>query len=108
LRALGLGILEGPDFAVDPRTSPEGSVLISCDLVANPSFESPNLRFELGMSSMVSIQVFDLLGNEISSKEAELQTAGAHIRSIPGLRSGVYYIRLSAGGQARTVRFVKQ
>jgi hypothetical protein len=57
----------------------------------------------------VKIEVFDVLGNKISSGFEGMLGAGNHAVpiSLHGLADGIYYTRI-AGAQAQTLKLVKE
>ena len=65
----------------------------------NPFNPGTAIKFYLPKSANVSLKIFNLLGQEITSIMAGYQSAGEHeIRWIAtGLPSGVYFCRLTAG-----------
>lgn len=84
----------------------------------NPFNPSTEIEFEIadystkdGSTSdggLVSLKVFDLLGREVATIVNERMSPGRHTRSFKadGLPSGVYFYRLTAGGQSVSKRMV--
>ncbi len=65
----------------------------------NPSNPSTTIRYELPKSSMVRLNVYDILGREVSVLVNERKNAGVYevMFDALGLSSGVYLYRLQAG-----------
>jgi hypothetical protein len=66
----------------------------------NPFNPTTVIRYELPKQVMVSLKVYNLLGQEVASLVNEVQSAGKHQVEFHGenLSSGVYFYRLQAGG----------
>lgn len=67
----------------------------------NPFNPSTVISYQLPAVSVVNLRVFDLLGRERAILISRVQEAGTHLVSFSGenLPSGVYFCRLSAGGE---------
>jgi hypothetical protein len=65
----------------------------------NPFNPSTTIRYELPKTSHVSLNVYDVLGREVSVLVNERKDAGVHEVKFEGanLASGVYFYRLQAG-----------
>jgi len=65
----------------------------------NPFNPSTRIDFSIPHPDFVSLKVYDLLGNEISTLAGEYKTAGTYSINFDGngLASGIYYYRLQAG-----------
>jgi len=68
------------------------------------------LRYELTESGSVRIELYDLLGRRVQTLLDGKQPAGRHETTVDasGLPSGVYFYRLTAGGQVKTQRLTVQ
>jgi len=66
----------------------------------NPFNPSTKIKYSIPASGIVSIKVFDVLGNEVESLVNEEKPAGSHevIFSAGSYTSGVYFYKLQAGG----------
>jgi hypothetical protein len=77
----------------------------------NPFNPSTTIRYELPTSSMVTLSVYDILGNEVSVLVSERRDAGVHELKFDGagLSSGVYFCRMRAGAvvQSRKLLLVR-
>jgi uncharacterized delta-60 repeat protein len=94
------------DVARSPRDLP-----VSPSLLQNyPNPFNPITSFEFSVPSRgyVSLQVFNVLGQEIASLVAEELSAGTYTRQWDGTAapSGIYYYRLEANGHSETKRLV--
>ena len=65
----------------------------------NPFNPVSKIKYRIPHRSMVKLQVFDILGNEISTLVNTEQTAGSYEVEFNGsnLASGIYFYRLNAG-----------
>lgn len=65
----------------------------------NPFNPSTKITFAIPMEEHVSLKVFDVLGNEVSTLMDEIRSAGTYEVSFnaAGLASGLYIYKLSAG-----------
>lgn len=66
----------------------------------NPFNPSTTISFEIGRSTLVSLKVYDVLGEEVATLTNETKQPGRHeiqwdASSLP---SGIYFYRLQAGG----------
>ncbi len=65
----------------------------------NPFNPSTTIEFDLPTASLVTIKVYNILGQEIKTLLKEVQYAGRHSLSFDGtnLTTGVYFYRLTTG-----------
>jgi len=72
----------------------------------NPAPRGVTLQYELPEATEVRIAVYDVLGREVARPITRQQQAGrTQTRlSLSGLASGVYFVRLTAGGTTQTRR----
>ena len=96
-----------PLLSVDPASNrlPEGIALYQN--YPNPFNPSTTIRFDLPAALDVRLNVYDILGHEISSLANGRMTAGVHEVRFDGARlaSGVYFYRLQAGNSVKTMKF---
>ena len=66
----------------------------------NPFNPTTNFQFQIPFTSIVTIQVYDILGREVASLLNELKPAGTYqvLWNASNLPSGVYFYQLRAGG----------
>jgi hypothetical protein len=74
----------------------------------NPFNPSTTLSYTLDHPMQIELSVYNLLGQQVRTLAFGLQDAGEH--SVPftagELASGVYFVRLEAGGRAETQKVV--
>ena len=71
----------------------------------NPVTGASTLRYALPVATRVSLTVVDALGREVVRLVEGERGAGWHVARVPpGLSSGTYVVRLSAGTFAATQR----
>ncbi len=72
----------------------------------NPATGAARVRFELAAAGDVSLRVFDTTGRQVAVVAEGARAAGAHEVSadLGGLASGIYVVRLVAGGEVATAR----
>jgi hypothetical protein len=74
----------------------------------NPFNSSTIIRFDVPVTSFVTLGVFDLLGKEVAVLVNEEVKAGGHERTFDGrgLASGVYLYRIQAGSVVQTKKLI--
>lgn len=68
----------------------------------NPVIDQLNLSIRLGKETNISIKITDLLGNEIATLLNEKMPHGEQTKTFnipPKLNSGIYFLRIVAGGE---------
>ena len=75
----------------------------------NPFSQSTIINYELRMSGYISLELFDMLGNEVSTLVDGFMPAGRHEARFDGssLAPGVYFYVLRAGSDVVTEKIVK-
>jgi len=78
------------------RTKEQPRAFVLNQNYPNPFNPMTNIRFELPVSSFVSLRVFDILGREITILAGEELKPGSYSRVFDGtnLPSGIYFYRL--------------
>ncbi|MDH3268918.1 MAG: T9SS type A sorting domain-containing protein, partial [Ignavibacteria bacterium] len=74
----------------------------------NPFNPSTVIKYSVPADGNVSLKVYDILGNEVSTLVDEFKQAGTFDVSFDGanLSSGVYYYRLTAGEMTTTKKLM--
>jgi len=74
----------------------------------NPFNPQTVIRSDLSEVADVKVEVYDMLGREVSVLVSGKQEPGRHSVAFEGagLSSGVYFYRLTAGGVAQTRRMI--
>lgn len=74
----------------------------------NPSNPKSNIYYEIPVAAIVSIRVYNMLGQLVKTIVNEYKDAGYHIAEFDGtnLPSGVYFYRLVAGNFAETKKMI--
>jgi len=74
----------------------------------NPFNPNTKIKYSLSERSLVSLKVYDVLGNEIETLANELKLAGSYEVEFDAvsLLSGVYFYRLQAGSYLETKKMV--
>jgi hypothetical protein len=74
----------------------------------NPFNPSTNIPFELSKSSVVNIEIFNLLGQKVATLTNELYSAGRHTIAwnATNYSSGIYFYRLTAGDVIQTKKLM--
>ncbi len=79
---------------------------IEVTLYPNPFNPTTNFEFRIADFGFVRVSVLDLLGREIAVLVNEVRSPGTHrvVWNAEGLPSGMYLVRLAAGGTVKTVK----
>ena len=74
----------------------------------NPFNPSTTIKYDVQMNSKVLIKVFDILGREVATLVDRKQAAGSYEVEFnaSSLSSGVYFVRMNAGGFVKTQRMM--
>jgi hypothetical protein len=90
------------------KTNPLPAAYFLFNNYPNPFNPTTTIRYELPQSSIVSLDVFDLLGKKVATLVDERQEAGVYrvVFDAQNLSSGVYLCRLKAGYVVQTMKLV--
>lgn len=114
LQQVGLEILLGPENGGAQSETPVSSqALLSAQLLDNPVSNEIGVKFQMGRTALVTMELQDVLGRSIPLQYAKYQLTqpGSHTAYIPdpNLPSGTYYLRISTDvGDVITLKLVKQ
>ncbi|MEQ9308154.1 MAG: cellulase family glycosylhydrolase [Balneolaceae bacterium] len=74
----------------------------------NPFNPSTNIRFELPVTGVTSLKVFDAIGREVATLIDGIKTQGIHTQKFDafGLSSGVYFYVLKSGDFTQTQKML--
>ncbi|MCU7494867.1 MAG: T9SS type A sorting domain-containing protein [Ignavibacteria bacterium] len=74
----------------------------------NPFNPVTKIRYQIPVSGFVTLKVYDMLGNEVSSLVNEEKSAGEYTVSFDGSRlaSGVYFYKLTQGSFTDTKKLI--
>ena len=74
----------------------------------NPFNPSTRISYSLDQNSLVSLKLYNAIGEEVATLVKGFQTSGIHDVTFDGtnLPTGVYLYRLEAGGSVATKRLV--
>jgi hypothetical protein len=93
--------------ASKPAVSKSDKILTVIKVFPNPVDDQINVTLKLERESMLSIKIMDLLGNEVITLSNERYPAGETTKSfnLPNrLNSGIYFLRIVAGGETSVKR----
>ncbi len=111
--------IDRPDFAaamfnISTAVEDQRPVLLQL----RPSFPNPfqistSIRFEIGRTAEVKVEVFDLRGRRVRTLVSGLETAGSHQVSWNGadssnrqVPSGIYFLRFSSDGRSQSSKVI--
>ncbi|MCB8995088.1 MAG: family 16 glycosylhydrolase [Bacteroidales bacterium] len=99
-----------PDNTVSVKEYRAGSGKISA--FPNPVADELHLRFYLSEPDDIKIYLMDISGKQLFSFLYENIQSGGQELSLPGdiagLKSGMYFIKIEAGGETNFCRFIKE
>jgi len=74
----------------------------------NPLNPSTNIKYEIPERSLVTLKVFDVLGNEVTTLVNQIKEAGSYESNFnaDGLTSGIYFYQLKAGKFIETKKMI--
>jgi hypothetical protein len=74
----------------------------------NPFNPSTTISYSIPQQSVVTLKVYDILGNEVATLVNEVQQVGNHIITFNAgkLTSGIYFYKLTAGGFVQTKKMI--
>ena len=83
------------------------------EVYPNPVISDATISYILSKPELVSLKVYNVLGEEITTLADELQKAGKHdinwnTTELSGreLKEGLYFIKIMAGSESRTVKTI--
>jgi len=105
-RPLALKLAVGTESFVEEKRAEVLPQEVRLTSYPNPVREEGTLAYALPEQKKVTLRVYDVLGREVATLVREAREAGRHTASLETgqLASGVYFGRLRAGGQVRTVK----
>jgi photosystem II stability/assembly factor-like uncharacterized protein len=74
----------------------------------NPFNPTTKIKFEIPSTSLVTLKIYDLLGNEIATLVDEEKTAGVYEAEFKAeeLTSGIYFYRITVGNYSETKKLL--
>ncbi len=104
-----LVLVDPPVASRQPTNAEEGDIpteLTLANVGPNPTSGALRVRYGLPASSEVAVEVFDVQGRRVAQHAAS-PAAGWHTMEVPTgpLATGVYALRVTAGGEVRTQTF---
>lgn len=77
-------------------------------IMPNPTSGNTTIRYTLAAEDIMKVEIYTSLGNLVAVPEKGMNKAGEHILnySTDELPPGVYYIRLTVGGQTTSLPLV--
>jgi len=90
----------------EPEDQPQGFLMQQN--FPNPFNPNTTIAFQLSTSNMVSLKIYDVLGQEIVTVLKAWQLAGAHEVNFDaaGLPGGIYFYRLQVGAVSQTRKMI--
>ncbi len=92
---------------IEDKINPVSSFSLSQNY-PNPFNPATTIRYDIGKPGQVTLKIFDILGNEITTLINEYKPSGNYSINFDGgnLASGIYYYQLKAGDFTATKKFV--
>jgi len=101
-------VVDSSFTGIDEQPSVQGTMHLY-DCSPNPAADFSTVRFYLPGNSNASVDLLDVLGNEVMKlSDDENFLSGMHEVEIPlnGLASGIYFVRVSAGSEMMTKKLM--
>ncbi len=105
----GRGVFESRNFVgIDDPKTPITASNSMINIFPNPVRDIATIAYHLNGNASVSFTVVDMMGRNVLTQEIGKQTKGEHLQTIntENLPSGSYVIRMNAGKDSSTVKFV--
>ncbi|WP_191907101.1 M43 family zinc metalloprotease [Adhaeribacter soli] len=81
-------------------------------LFPNPLTSATGINFELKKADQVSVNIYDLVGNQIYKGNTEMLASGAHTipvyDKLKGYKAGMYLVQLQIGNQVYNTKLIAQ
>jgi hypothetical protein len=110
----GLGIWETRTYLgvkpMEPQTPFSMNEKIDVRAFPNPMVNNLNINYNLKESGLVNIEVINMAGQIVKTRNEGLQTVGEHESSIDvqNLKSGSYLLKVSSSSSQKTIKILKQ
>jgi hypothetical protein len=97
-------IIDKPVNVIAENLLPEKFVLYQN--YPNPFNPETSIQYAVGSRQLITLKVYDILGNEIATFVNEEKSAGSYEISFngSGLPSGIYFARLTTGNQSAIIK----
>ncbi|MDP8207937.1 MAG: T9SS type A sorting domain-containing protein [Candidatus Electryonea clarkiae] len=105
----GIGLFEWEPASVNNRDNTVMPSYPNLNVYPNPSNPNSIISVDLPVESLVRLEVFDLLGRQVTQLSNNTLTAGKHkfhLNSIAFPSSGTYYIRAKSDNWSETQKIV--
>jgi len=108
LQDWGLVISESSIVGVEEENSIVPKSIYLYQNYPNPFNPSTTIRFEIPVSGLVTLKIYDVLGNEVVTLVNEELTAGVHETNFDATRfsSGVYFYQIKSGNFIQTKKMI--
>ena len=95
-----------PTFVGNSRTSPEKFELMQN--YPNPFNPTTTIKYQIPSSSLVTLKIYNILGQEIATLVNEMQNSGSYTVQFNAVRlaSGIYLYSLHAGSYIKTKKMI--
>lgn len=95
-------------FPTSGLISDNGAGELQCEVFPNPAKTSFTLRYNLASRSVVTVNLYNALGEEVASIPEEKLDTGTYVKQIPvgELPPGLYICKVSANGRVVSERIV--
>ena len=83
------------------------NALVNLNILPNPVKNNATISYTLNQSKVLSIEIFNILGEKIQTLDQEKQLAGKHSAQLDleNFSNGIYFIKLTASNTSQTVKF---
>jgi hypothetical protein len=96
-------------FIIDGTAGNEDVFASTLSLYPNPVHgDVVTIRMDSTSASSIEVAVFNTLGQQVMARSYDQVTNSIQIDNLSSLSKGMYFVKISTGGQQATLKFIKE
>jgi hypothetical protein len=96
-------------FIIDGTAGNEDVLASTLSLYPNPVHgDVVTIRMDSTSASSIEVAVFNTLGQQVMARSYDQVTNSIQIDNLSSLSKGMYFVKISTGGQQATLKFIKE